>query len=313
MKFKNAMAAAMIGVIVSLGGALFAADPPVGVNPQAPPKRVEPVVTGVKTAHGVEYAKVGEKSLKLDLYVPQGAGTKPPLLVWIHGGAWKMGDKAHVPLMWLTKRGYAIASINYRFSQEAVFPAQIFDCKAAVRFLRAHAAEYGYDATRIAVGGDSAGGHLAALMGTTNGKKELEGDVGGNAEQSSGVQVVLDYYGPTDFVAFAEFLGKRRLRDNPVAQLLGGEVDKLADKAKAASPARHVTATAPPFLIVQGSKDPLVPQRQAEILHDALKKAGADSTLKIIEGGGHGGRAFYDGEAGKLALDLLEKHLKPTP
>ncbi len=313
MSIKSALVAAL-AMLLGIGS-LIAADAPGPVTPTPPHPTTGPTPGGVKSTLNIEYAKVGEKSLKLDLYVPLGnpGDAKPPLIMWIHGGAWKAGDKAHMPLKWLTTKGYAIASINYRFSQEAKFPAQIFDCKGALRFLRAHAAEYGFDATRAAVGGDSAGGHLTALMGTSGGVKELEGDVGGNTDQSSKVQLALDYYGPTDFMAFDEHLEKSystKPAENPVAQLLGGAIKDNADKARAASPTNYVDAGDPPFLIMQGDKDPLVPVAQAMLLHDALTKAGVENTLKIIEGGGHGGKGFYDGDGGKLALDLLEKHIK---
>ena len=146
----------------------------------------------------IEYARVGNKSLKLDLYVPDGAGPFP-VIVWVHGGGWTSGDKAlsaSGPQVRQTARGYAVASINYRFSQEAKFPAQIEDCKAAVRWLRAHAAEHNLDPARIAVWGDSAGGHLASLMGASGGASDLEGDEG-NLDYSSRVEAVVDWFGPS--------------------------------------------------------------------------------------------------------------------
>ena len=149
------------------------------------------------------YAKTPQRELALDLYIPDGA-TKPPLIVWVHGGAWRAGSKAKPPALWMLERGYAVASISYRLSQQAVFPAQIHDCKAAIRWLRAHASKYGYDAERIGAWGASAGGHLVALLGTSSGVKELEGDLGYN-DQSSRVQAVVDYFGPTDVTAMSKF------------------------------------------------------------------------------------------------------------
>ena len=151
------------------------------------------------------YASTQQKQLALDLYIPDGA-PKRPLVVWIHGGAWRAGSRAKPPALYLTAQGYAVASISYRFSQEAVFPAQIHDCKAAIRWLRANALKYGYDATRIGVWGASAGGHLAALLGTSGGVKGLEGDLG-NARESSTVQAVVDFFGPTDLPQMSRFPG----------------------------------------------------------------------------------------------------------
>ena len=144
------------------------------------------------------YARAGAKDLLLDLYLPEGAPRPLPLVVWIHGGGWRNGAKEQTPARRLVERGYAVASINYRLSGEAIFPAQIHDCKAAVRWLRANAAKYGLDAGRVAAWGSSAGGHLVALLGTSGGIMELEGGLG-NADQSSRVQAVVDFFGPHGF------------------------------------------------------------------------------------------------------------------
>ena len=144
----------------------------------------------------IEYARVGDTALLLDLYVPAHAPS-PPVIVWVHGGAWRSGSKAGVPLQSLASR-YAIASVDYRLSPVAKFPAQAHDLKAAIRFLRAKAGEYKINAERIAIAGSSAGGHLAALVGVTNGVKELEGDVGQHRDQSSDVQAIVDFFGPAN-------------------------------------------------------------------------------------------------------------------
>ncbi|MFP6765685.1 MAG: alpha/beta hydrolase, partial [Planctomycetaceae bacterium] len=150
------------------------------------------------THSDIEFANVDGHSLKLDLYLPDNQNA--PLAVFIHGGSWKQGSKDRCYVSWLTDHGFAVASISYRLSGKAIFPAQIHDCKAAVRWLRANASKYGYSTNRIAVTGRSAGGHLAVLLGTTGGVRELEGNVGGNLDYSSGVDAIVDYFGAMDFI-----------------------------------------------------------------------------------------------------------------
>ncbi|MEQ9565840.1 MAG: alpha/beta hydrolase, partial [Pseudomonadales bacterium] len=145
---------------------------------------------------GVVFATVGDKTLALDIYLPN-ASENPPLLVWVHGGAWRSGDKTDVPSVFV-ENGFATASVNYRLSPEARFPAQVHDIKAAIRFLRARGEEYGFSTDRIAIAGSSAGAHLAALVGVTNGHSGLEGTVGGNLDESSDVQAILSYFGASN-------------------------------------------------------------------------------------------------------------------
>ena len=145
----------------------------------------------IQVSRDIEFAKVDGHSLKLDLYRPEGA-TSPPLIVWVHGGAWRAGSKNSMPLGELVKRGYAIASVDYRLSPVAKFPAQVHDCKAAIRFLRAKAKQYDFDASQIGIAGSSAGGHLVAEIGVTNGHPKLEGTVGAHLDQSSSVQAIVD-------------------------------------------------------------------------------------------------------------------------
>src|SRR5262245_9674762 len=142
----------------------------------------------------IEYARVGQTSLKLDLYLPA-EGRPAPLVVWVHGGAWRSGSKSNPPLLPLTDRGIAVASVDYRLSPVAPYPAQVHDLKAAIRYLRNAAQQHGLDGSRIAIAGGSAGGHLAALVGVTNGSKEHEGDVGEQDQTSSDVQAIVSFYG----------------------------------------------------------------------------------------------------------------------
>ena len=215
--------------------------------------------TGLAETHkNLKYATVGDIPLHLDLYLPEKA-EGVPLVVWIHGGGWQKGSKDRCPLTWLTGEGYAVASVQYRLTDKASFPAQIHDCKGAIRWLRANAKEYGYNAKRVGVAGISAGGHLVALLGTSGDVKELEGDVGGNLDYSSRVQAVLDMCGPSDFIMRAKQNPDRVTPEgSPVYKLLGGPVSEKQDLAKLASPAHHVTKDDAPLLIFHVLNDPLV-------------------------------------------------------
>ncbi|MBL9091383.1 MAG: prolyl oligopeptidase family serine peptidase [Planctomycetaceae bacterium] len=277
----------------------------------APPARLP---EGFKKVADVEYAEADGNPLLLDLYVPERPPVKAlPLVVWIHGGGWQAGDKAQArPSQDLLAHGYAAASINYRLTDEASFPAQIHDCKAAIRWLRAHAAEYGYDPERIGVFGSSAGGHLAALVGTSGGLKGLEGTLGDHLGQSSAVQAVCDYYGPTDLAAFVETLGYTRhaTADAPEAKLLGGPVLENREAAARANPITYVDANDPPFYIVHGDSDPVVPPNQSELLDAALRKAGVSTKLTILAGAKHGGPEFAAPAVADGVVAFFDRHLK---
>lgn len=264
---------------------------------------------GMRVERNLEYVPGGHERNKLDLYLPSVAEKPLPVVVWIHGGAWRAGGKEGCPAVGLVARGYAVASINYRLSQHAVFPAQIEDCKAAIRFLRAVAKQYGLDPDHVGVWGASAGGHLVALLGTSGGVKDLEGRRG-SLGPSSRVQCVVDWFGPTDFTRMG---GWHDAPDSPEAQLLGGPVAKNKDKAARANPITYVTKDDPPFLIMHGEDDGTVPISQSELLDAALRRARVPSTFVRIGGAGHGGPAFNAPENRKRIEDFFDKHLKPTP
>ena len=264
---------------------------------------------GTAVHRDLAYVTHGHPRQKLELYGP-GVDAPAPLVVYIHGGAFRAGDKAeHPPLEYLAE-GYALAAINYRLSQHALFPAQIEDCKAAVRWLRAHAKEYGLDPRRVAVGGSSAGGHLAAMVGTAHHVKAF--DVGEHLDVSSRVQAVLDYFGPTDFLQMDAHRPPGGMvhdtPDSPESQLVGGPIQENPDRVARANPITYVTAGAPPFLIVHGDRDPLVPHHQSVLLATALEKAGVPVTFYTVEGGGHGG--FEDPKVDELTKAFLEEHLR---
>jgi acetyl esterase/lipase len=255
----------------------------------------------------IPYATVGARTLTLDLHRPAGAA-HPPLLVWVHGGAWRKGDKSSAPSGFVD-RGIAVASLDFRLSTEARFPAMVHDIKGAIRFLRASAETYGYRADRIAIGGDSSGGHLAALVGVTSGSAELEGTVGGHADRPSAVQAVLDYYGATDLTTILDQstpfgLDVRR----PALDLLfGGPPDIKKALAELASPVRHVDATDPPLLIFHGDRDPQMPINQSHELQGAYEQLGLDVTFVVVHGSAHGGDAFYTGKNLDRAVAFLQR------
>lgn len=263
----------------------------------------------------VEFARIGERKLLMNLTLPPGAPQKRfPAIIHVHGGGWCMGDhNADLTQEFgLNGQGFATGSITYRLSQEAPYPAQIHDCKAAIRFLRANAAKYGIDPERIGVWGGSAGGHLVALLGTTAGISLLEGD-SGNLEYSSRVQAVCDMFGPTDFseVALKEYTSEVM---GMVTALFGGPVEEHRGLARMASPVEFVSKDDPPMLILHGDQDTLVPMSQSEAMYKALKRVGADVTLVKVKNTGHG---FIDypvseptyKEIKKMVLDFFCKHL----
>lgn len=225
------------------------------------------------------------KPLTLDLFLPKNPIRSVPLIMYIHGGGWRGLSKSWCPYpMRFLALEYAVASINYRLVPEATFPAQLHDCKAAVRWLRAHAQEYGLLGDRIGVWGDSAGGHLAAMLGVTGDRPELEGD-GGTPGVSSKVQAVCDWFGPTELVSIAGATA-----DDPesfVAQFIGGAVTENMELARAASPVTYVSGDAAPMLIMHGDVDRQVPLSQSVALYEALWRAGAEVRLHIVHGGAH--------------------------
>lgn len=275
-------------------------------------KKRAPLPADVRVLRDVEYARVGNRSLKLDLYLPAANDVPPPLIVWFHGGAWKAGSKSKCGIAWMTGHGFAVASVDYRLSGEAVFPALVHDCKAAVRWLRAHAVDYGFSGDRIGVAGSSAGGHLAALVGLSADVVELEGDVGEDAGVSSRVQAVMDLYGMTDLYYNATVESARCDQpDCPLFQLLGGRPSQHLDLARQASPVRHVTADDPPVLVLHGTADPsLVRPFQGRFLVDACRRAGVTAAIHLIDGAGHGGPQFSDAARRPLIADWFGRHLK---
>jgi acetyl esterase/lipase len=251
-------------------------------RPDADPAAVEVI-------RDVVYAQRPSGPLLLDLHLPAHPVTAPPIVVWLHGGGWRKGDRSFAPDLdrHFARRGYAMANIEYRLSGQARFPAQLEDVRDAVRWLRDAASQFGLNGSAVALWGSSAGGHLAALTAATA------------VDARDRIQAVVDGYGPTDFaLADAQALEggiAHATADSPESELLGMPLAQAGpDLLRAANPIAHLTPEAPPFLILHGTADLSVPPGQSELLHAALVAAGVETTLCLIEGLGH---AFLNGTA----------------
>lgn len=292
--------------------------------------RTQRIPASVQAHLDVAYAGTKNPRQALDLFLPKTRKSDKPLPVvaFIHGGGWRNGDKRRAwgqVLRYAASGDYAAAAIGYRLSGEATWPAQIHDCKAAVRWLRANAKKYNLDPDRIGVMGSSAGGHLVAMLGVSGDLKSLEGTLGGHTDVGSRVACVVDLYGPTELLTMNKFPSRinHDSPNSPESRLIGGAIQKHKDKAREASPITHVSKGDAPFLIVHGSNDPLVPYNQSVRLNEALKKAGVSSLLIKIEGGSHGGfrtpelqpriRKFLDRQLRGAKVDIAEEPIKQRP
>ena len=268
---------------------------------------------GVKVIRNIDYAGTGNPRHTLDLYLPEvRKGEEPlPLLVFIHGGGWRKGSKdgaGRRVTPFLKEGTLAGAAINYRLTDEAQWPSQIHDCKAALRWLRGNAEKYGFDKEKIAVWGTSAGGHLVAMLGVSGDVENLEGDIGDHDKESSRVQLVIDYFGPTEILT----MGKGEVidhtaADSPEGLLLGGAPEKKEKAAKSASPVTHVSKDDAPILIVHGTKDALVPYEQSVKFDKLLDAAGVESILIKVDGGGHG-QGFNNEVLQQRIATFLDRH-----
>lgn len=272
------------------------------------------VPDSIEVKRDISYAGTDNPRQKLDLYLPKKRATDKPLpvVVFIHGGGWRAGDKssgAGNVSRFVASGDYAGVSVGYRLTNEAQWPAQIHDCKAAIRWIRGNAKELNLDPDKIAVWGSSAGGHLVSMLGTSGDVKELEGTLGSFTSNSSRVTCVVNYYGPEDFVTMVTKPSTidRTTKDYPEALLIGGRVQDVPEKAKAASPITYVSADDPPFLTAHGTKDPLVPYDQALELDTAMKKAGVSHLLIEMTNGGHG---FRSEELDHRVKQFLDLHLR---
>lgn len=276
-------------------------------EPTPPP----PLPKGMEQFNNLDYVGRGNTRQKLDLLLPAKRDGKVPVVVFIHGGGWLSGRKEDgIPIArQLAAAGYAVASINYRLATEALWPAQIHDCKAAIRFLRANAEKYGLDPDRIAAMGASAGGHLAAMLGTTGEDRGMEGEIGKSLRQSSGIRCVVNLFGPANLLGFVDpSIGlDQLLSEFSEARFLGTSLEQIKKNAADASPAKWISKDDVPFLTAHGTQDPLVPFSQSQELHAALTEAGVESHLVAMEGAGHG---FEHPELTRRIRLFLDRHLR---
>ncbi len=257
------------------------------------------------------YGQVDKIDLKLDLHLPPPPKTKAvkkqPLIVWLHGGMWRTGSKSNMPLGALVAEGIPVASVDYRLTPVARFPAQAHDIKAAIRYLRGNATKLGIEADVVIIAGNSAGGHLANLIGTTNGNKELEGNIGEHLKKSSDVQGIMAYSSMTNLTTILDQstpygLGVRI----PALQLLfGGQPDDEPELAKLASPVFHVTKDSPPLVMFHGEQDPQVPINQVHELQGKYEELGLPSRLVVLHNVAHGGKEFYDEKRMGIAREFV--------
>ena len=258
------------------------------------------------------YASTGARDLLLDLYLPE-QPNRPPLIIWLHGGVWRFGDKTNPPVLGIVEHGFALASIDFRNSPEALFPAQMHDIKAAVRYLRANAADHGYDPDRIVVWGYSSGGHLAALTGTTNGNNLLEGSLGEALQTSSAVQAIVDYSGPANLHTILHQSTPHgvSVRAPGMQDLLGKPVEDPAIQSLVdlASPVLQVNAQAPPLLLMHGLQDNQVPINQALELQAAYQAAGRHVEVQWIPQGQHTSGEYFSSPYLEQVADFLRRVL----
>jgi acetyl esterase/lipase len=265
------------------------------------------------------YGKAADVQLKLDLARPAEGDGPFPAIVFIHGGGWHAGSRQGYvgKIQEAARRGYVAVTITYRLMQfdqskketttaRTIFPAQIHDAKAAVRWLRTNAEKYKIDENRIGVTGASAGGHLSLLVGLTDPESNLEGE-SGNPDESSRVQAVVNVFGPTDMASCYEASSVAWI----FRLFLGGTPAESAALYKSSSPTTYVTKDDPPVLTLHGDRDALVPVQQAELLDKTMKAAGVSHKLLVFKGQGHGFGGQYQRQADEAMWDFFEKHLKP--
>ncbi|MFP6901616.1 MAG: alpha/beta hydrolase fold domain-containing protein [Opitutales bacterium] len=259
------------------------------------PRKTRPLPEGIEALRNLPYAATDNPRQSLDLFLPEKRKQDAPLpiIVYIHGGGWKNGRKESgigTLTPYLQSGSFAGASVNYRLSGESIWPTQIHDCKAAIRWLKGNAKKYGFDAERMAVWGNSAGGHLVAMLGVSGDVEALEGKLGEHLDQDSRVSCVVDFCGPTHFLSMGKFPSNidHDAPNSPESQLLGGAVQENKKTANQASPMTYVSKDDAPTLIVHGTEDPTVPFNQAKIFHAALQKVGVESNFLPMKGMGHG-------------------------
>lgn len=271
----------------------------------------------IKTVSNIPYAGTDNPRQMLDVISPQHRSSDElPVIVYIHGGGWRNGSKDRgagrlAPLV--AAGNYIGISIGYRLTDEAQWPSQIHDCKAAIRWIRANAATYGMDTDRIGIFGTSAGGHLVSVLGTSGDVPAMEGDLGPHTDQSSRVTCVADLYGPTNFLLMNSTAAAGAKLDHdapksPESLLIGGPIQKNPAKVATANPMTYISRDDPPFLVIHGTLDPLVSFNQSEIFHAALKSANIKSTLITVTDGGHG--KGFPAATNQSVIRFFDHHLR---
>ena len=244
----------------------------------------------------INYAGNNHIYNQLDIYTPKTNQKNHPVIITVYGSGWKRNDRKATDyikrtlIQPLLEYGFAVVSINHRSSSDAVFPAQIHDVKAAIRYIRGNEIKYGFNTKFVGITGSSSGGHLAAMAGTTSFVEEMEGSVGKFLNYSSHVDAVVDWFGPTNFLIMDE-CGSRLIHNNedsPESLLVGGAIQNNQSKVSLANPLTYISKKTPPFLVIHGMLDNLVPYCQSEVLHNALKSKNMESKLVLIEKGKHG-------------------------
>lgn len=268
-----------IFLAIAFAFAVHGAEPKAGASAKKTPP------DGIRFEKDIPYGKAGEVELLLNLARPAQITGAAPAIVVIHGGGWAGGDRSlHDDFTWrFAQRGYVSVTISYRFAPKHLFPAQVEDVKCAVRFLRAQASKYQIDPDQIGAVGMSAGAHLAMLLGTMDKPEGLEGN-GGWPEQTSKVQSVVSFVGPTDLAA--EDFGE--MSRNILNNFLGGTRDEKLELYRKASPITYVSSGDAPMLLFQGTKDPLIPTTQAYKMAESLTSAGVKGRVELLLGSGHG-------------------------
>lgn len=257
---------------------------------------------------GIVYIIRDTVPLRLDFYRPKKQKGASPLVVWVHGGAWRSGSRTRVPITGLLEDGYAIASVDYRLSGDAPFPAQVHDIKAALSYLRRHSDELGIDPQQMAIAGASAGGHLAALVGVSQSVPALTDR---DTNSPDRVSAIVSFFGASNLETILQQSTPHGLNVRvPALQLLlRGQPDQKPELARLASPVTHVDAEDPPLLLIHGDQDPQMPINQSHELEGAYKQVGSEVEFDVVHGGAHGGAIFYSPDKIRRVAEFLKKAL----